>query len=289
MKMKKMFSVGLAAAMVMTTGLSAFASASDPFWTTYPNLTNYSNTDYNYTFPKGTAASQGLEVRGTDSTWVNYGYFTTALLDDITWSLVGGSNPDVSYIPTSSAGTQVGSDYTAKTTVSVANNADYGLAVVEAQNPVGGYMDFTIVVNPTSDIGPVSDVDVYAYNGSVGTSNLLASSTGATVNTNTVNSNIKYPSAMDAIAAVADSGTEFVVDNSWGSYILTSVKIGSTNYVNSSNTSGPAWIYRVYDADGDIKDISEKAGAEVLNVEEGETVVWVYGDYSYEFPATFPA
>lgn len=280
---KKLVALGLTAAMAVSTGLTAFAAASDPFWTTNPNLTNVNNTQYNYTITKGEAATKTLEVAAANASY-EAAYIPENLLSDVTWSMLDGSDTSITFSKTSSKGIEVGGNYAAKTSFTVPTSAEAGLSVIQANSPKG-YMDFTIVVNPASPSEAVNGVKVVAYSGSVDKANYITSNNNTTVKESTVDTDINYPSAMDAIAGVS---SKYDIDTSWGSPMISSVTFANgKTYSNAGNTG---WQYRVYGEDGFMAPISAVAGAEVFDVQEGDTVVWAFGAYgSVVFPEKFEA
>lgn len=279
-RFRKFATTGMAAAIMLSMGATSFAT---DFFTEYPNLTNY-NTDYNYTAEKGSGTKdQALMVQGATSNWYGTSLFNNlADADSINWNIVQGSTDAVSV--SKQAPESVANQFAAKGNATIDKSKNAGVAVVEATNKTNGYMDFTVVLNPTSAQQDVSGVNVRAYDASSGSFKFLKTSTG-NVSTSAVKSNINYPTAMDAISVVADS---FTYDVQWGSEFLKNVTINNKNYPYMENELG--WMYRVYDSTGTatpeqkMVDVSEKVGGETFDVESGQTVVWAYGDYSVQFP-----
>lgn len=279
-RFRKFATTGMAAAIMLSMGATSFAT---DFFTEYPNLTNY-NTDYNYTVEKGSGTKdQALMVQGATSNWYGTSLFNNlADADSINWNIVQGSTDAVSV--SKQAPESVANQFAAKGNATIDKSKNAGVAVVEATNKTNGYMDFTVVLNPTSAQQDVSGVNVRAYDASSGSFKFLKTSTG-NVSTSAVKSNINYPTAMDAISVVADS---FTYDVQWGSEFLKNVTINNKNYPYMENELG--WMYRVYDSTGTatseqkMVDVSEKVGGETFDVESGQTVVWAYGDYSVQFP-----
>lgn len=279
-RFRKFATTGMATAIMLFMGATSFAT---DFFTEYPNLTNY-NTDYNYTIQKGSVtAYQPLMVQGAKSNWYGTSLFNSlADANSINWDIVQGSTDAVSV--SKQAPESVGNQFAAKGKAKIDKSKNAGVAVVEATNKTNGYMDFTVVLNPRDVQQDVSGVNVRAYDASSGSFKFLKSNKGA-VSTSAVSSNINYPSAMDAIAVVADN---FVDDLQWGSKFLKNVNINNKDYPYMENELG--WMYRVYDCEGNatseqkMVDVSEKVGGETFDVELGQTVVWAYGGYSVQFP-----
>ena len=85
-----------------------------------------------------------------------------------------------------------------------------------------------------------------------------------TAETEKVDSDIKYPSAMDALKTLADSNC--TVEEQYGTNVVS--PIGT-----KTNVDFDGWQYRIYDASGAPVPISAKIGAETYEAKSGETVV----------------
>lgn len=287
MQIKKIKTFAVASALVLS--MAGVASATD-FFETYPNLTAY-NTNYTTTVTKSGSGREDVELRvqGATSNWYTTSLFDSATsVSNIKWSMVDGSNSAVSIDNANSiAESIVGEGYAAKKTATVDKTGNAGIAVVEAKNTKSGYtnsyMDFTVVVNPDNDnkIQTVSGVNVRAYDKTSGSFKFLKSASGV-VNTDNISSSINYPSAMDAIALVADEDG-FTYGTQYGTEFLKNVTIKDKDYAYKENTSG--WMYAVYDTSDKLVEISDKVGAESFDVKDGYTVVWAYvNGYYAEFP-----
>lgn len=287
MQIKKIKTFAVASALVLS--MAGVASATD-FFETYPNLTAY-NTNYTTTVTKSGSGREDVELRvqGATSNWYTTSLFDSATsVSNIKWSMVDGSNSAVSIDNANSiAESIVGEGYAAKKTATVDKTGNAGIAVVEATNTKSGYtnsyMDFTVVVNPDNDnkIQTVSGVNVRAYDKTSGSFKFLKSASGV-VNTDNISSSINYPSAMDAIALVADEDG-FTYGTQYGTEFLKNVTIKDKDYAYKENTSG--WMYAVYDTSDKLVEISDKVGAESFDVKDGYTVVWAYVNGYY---AGFP-
>ena len=287
MQIKKIKTFAVASALVLS--MAGVASATD-FFETYPNLTAY-NTNYTTTVTKSGSGREDVELRvqGATSNWYTTSLFDSATsVSNIKWSMVDGSNSAVSIDNANSiAESIVGEGYAAKKTATVDKTGNAGIAVVEAKNTKSGYtnsyMDFTVVVNPDNDnkIQTVSGVNVRAYDKTSGSFKFLKSASGV-VNTDNISSSINYPSAMDAIALVADEDG-FTYGTQYGTEFLKNVTIKDKDYAYKENTS--SWMYAVYDTSDKLVEISDKVGAESFDVKDGYTVVWAYVNGYY---AGFP-
>ena len=287
---KKLMALGIALAFSVAAAVPALAYAYDPFWASYPNLTPY-NSSYNYVIDQSSGGSQQISVQGLDANWTNTSLFTaTALADDINWSIT----PTVSNVTVTDNGHALVSPgkYRAPATVSVGSNAPYGPYYVEASNPVGGTLGFSFAVNPSTPQSSVN-ANVRIYNGGLGSSYLALSQTnvGVACNNVTTSAGINYPSAMDALAAVATvshytyGGSEYVSG-------VTFTPTGSSTTITLPDPDNPIsgyyWTYCVYDSNGNKVDLSYNIGSEVYAIDSGCTVVWVYGGW-VTFPSTLSA
>ena len=287
---KKLMALGIALAFSVAAAVPAFASSSDPFWTSYPNLTPY-NTAYNLVVGQGTSQTQPLMAQAIDGYWDEDSiclFPTSDLADDVTWSVI----PSSSGVSVTSGGSQqIGTEkYAAKTTATIAASAPYGPYYVKAAHPTNpyGYLGYTITLNPGTALDSVN-ANVRIYNGGFASSNLVLNEAGVDVAYNDINTGINYPSAMDALAAAsnivehsATNGSEFVES-------VTFTPIGATTPITLINDDDNYlyWVYCVYDANGNRIDLSYNVGSEVYNIGAGCTVVWYYGSWT-DFPDTLP-
>ena len=85
-----------------------------------------------------------------------------------------------------------------------------------------------------------------------------------TAETEKVDSDIKYPSAMDALKTLANSNC--TVEEQYGTNVVTAIG-------TKTNADFDGWQYRVYDASGALVPISAKIGADTYEAKSGETVV----------------
>lgn len=265
---KKIAALGLAATMTMAMGLTAFADSN------YPNITKYSN---NYNEVVAASGSASFKVCAVSSDWMSTRLFTEDEATSVGWSVVPGSVSGVSVTGAAFDEEQDGEyTYSSKGDVTVAANAETGVAVVEATKGTSS-MDFTVAVNPSS---PAADVNVNLRIYANGTK--LVDTSGA-VNYNNVPSDVKYPSAMDAVL-MAGGATAIETQEYGNSLQLKGATVNGTTYTNDNDTY-KYWGYCVYDASGNKVDITDIAGAEVYDIDAGSTVVWNYGTW-YTFPDT---
>lgn len=263
---KKIAALGLAATMTMAMGLTAFADSE------YPNITKYSN---NYNEVVEASGSASFEVCAVSSDWMTTRLFTADEAASVSWSVVPGSVSGVS-VGSVAKREVTGSNYafTSMGSVEVDEDAETGVAVVEATKGTSS-MDFTVAVNPAN---PAADVNVNLRIYANGTK--LVDTSGA-VNYNNVPSDVKYPSAMDAVL-MAGGATAIDKQEYGNSWQLKGATVNGTTYTNDNSTY-KYWTYCVYDASGAKVDITDIAGAEVYDIDADSTVVWNYGTW-YTFP-----
>ena len=281
--------LGLASAIMMSIGSLSFAVENDlsaedaTFFSNYPNLTSY-NTEYTFIYDKDSGdKSQILKVQAASPNWSPKLFDTITQANSISWNkIVGTSNAvtSVNKVNVTPDDIEGSGGFSAKANTTIDTSAEAGVTIVEATNGTyGGYMDFTVVINPI-DAQTQSGINVRAYDKTSGSFEFLASGTN-TVNSTTVSSNINYASAMDALGVI---GTDISAPISYGTPYLTSVTINDIPYI-AQGSSG--WMYAVYNVDGTLSSISNKVGAETFNVSEGQTVVWAYvNGYDAGFPNT---
>lgn len=289
---KKLMALGIALVFSVAAAVPAFASQDDPFWTNYPNLTPY-NTAYNLVVGQGSSQDQPLMARAIDASWSSSSitlFPTSDLADDVTWSVMPSSS-GVSV--TSSGYTAVGAEYAASTTASISASAAYGVYYINAAHPTNPYgnLGFTIAVNPSIAQDNVA-ANVRIYSEGLTADDLEVNKSNVSVACSNINTGINYPSAMDALAAVADSNGVWHT-TSGGSELVNGVTFtpdGSSTpkTLNNNSQTGKYWTYCVYDASGNKIDLSYNVGSEVYNIGAGCTVVWYYGSW-ITFPDTLPS
>lgn len=290
---KKLVAVVVALAFSVAAAVPVLAYAYDSFWTDYPYLTPY-NTAYNLVIGEGSSQEQPLMVQGWDGTNSNTSkslFPTSTPAEEVTWSVMS-EYPAV--IVTSSGSAYIDSEgkYAAKTTATIPAIAPYGPYYIRATHPTNsdGYTGFTITINP-SDPQLNMPTNVRIYNEGFTEDKLEVYATNVSVAYNNINTGINYPSAMDALAAVADAnGVTHVTNN--GSEMVTGVTYTPDEETtpvtwNNNTQTGKYWTYCVYDSNGNKIDLSSNVGAEVYNVSANNTVVWYYGSWT-DFPDTLP-
>lgn len=160
-KLKSLFAVIMAMAMMFAMSSVAFAA------TSYPNLTSY-ETDYTYTVTQGEEDYVVLQVVPATDLYVA-GTFTKAEAEAVTWATVAGSPAGVQVfeidgVQDKGAMEISGDTYSAYATIQIAADAEAGTASILATNPAtGATMNFTIVVEPATPAAPVSNIGYEVY------------------------------------------------------------------------------------------------------------------------------
>lgn len=295
MKEKGKKIIGLASAIMMSMGSLSFAATTEDndFITQYPNITAY-NAAYNFTYAQNSGnQNPDLKVIAADQYWsVIRPFDTEDTANSINWNVVSGSTDALTQVikqaPVSATYENYGgptyTGFAACAQATVDTTKTPGVAIAEATNNKGGYMDFTFVVNSTSKQN-MNNINVRAYDNTSGTLVGLKSASG-TVNPDSVETSINYASAMDSIALLTDT---YNAGEQYGTKFLQNVTINNTPYNYSQNEKG--WVYAVYNSDGTLNSVSEKVGGETFNVSAGQTVVWVFANYNpdYSVNVTFPS
>lgn len=286
--LKRVASVTLAGALVLSMGMPAKAATSDNLY-----MTKATNADSDWT---KTVQPGGEAVFYVGPAVLNsYGYYgytgfdsASDAADGVTWT--DAYNTDK--ISSASAGTEKIADdnYASTYTVKVADNATAGPIRVHAQRTgtttTENGCDFVVVVEGDTSRS-ASNVSVEIYDLMEDT---IASVTGgytvvaAQANTN----NLFYN---DANAAQTYATPANVMDNLLANSIVESVGVGY-GYVNSITFPGGeameggvntatneyyGWQYGVIGSDG-VYDANCKAiSASAYDLHDGDTVVWIYG------------
>ena len=90
-----------------------------------------------------------------------------------------------------------------------------------------------------------------------------------------VSSVIKYASALDA--AKSEANDLIIVGNGINLYV-TRITIGGVR-LGESTASDQRWSYRIYDSAGNVRNNSNKVGAEAAPASDNFHVVWAYGSW----------
>lgn len=287
---KKLLAVTLAAVMSFAVQAPAFAATDDP------NMTAY-ETQYTTTVNAGTADTVYLMAVPANSSYVATTFDTEADAAAVEWSVVAGSTAGVSVNENSVMGQDLGDGtIVSYAEVNVAANATPGAASIEAKNPeTGAAMNFTVVVNGTDTAK--NNITYKYYNQTDANTNIeLLTVFNMTVEGTNYYGNTSYPSALDGVTKTwqmtnnqEGSLKDKTIVNEYGTYVVKSLTFDGhdplTNYTDA-NYNYFGWQYRVYRG-GQKLAISELIGADECALQNGDTVIWKYGQYGVvSFPST---
>lgn len=258
--------------IIFSMGSAAFAAQTDLDWTSVPNLTTY-NMPFNQVVTQGENGYVEFKVQAADNNYRPLLFPSADYPKALKHSWMRqGVNGYVDDDVTSEIISAYPSGYVAKYGVRLSPNADIGANVLSIKSPVG-FLDLGLIVNP-SLAQPDANVNIRIYHDSVSADNNLVSVTKS-VNCDAFGSEVNYPTAIDSVASVAQI-PDNTAEHSVNAYI-TQLKVGETLYVGGVNYK--FWMYGVYGSDGNLKPISSKVGGEAYMIEDGDTVVWLYGTW----------
>ena len=243
----------------------------------YPNLTAY-ETDYTKTITKSNSTepvTYDLMVQGAAADWSSVGGMTETEAKDVQWKfLTDHEGVVLADLPEEEAVMPIDdNEYIAHAAIEVTPaTAKAGLVVLEAYNSLGGYSDFSILINnPAAQVTSVSNIKTYFYDATTkveGADKSLGSATCATVASNNFHGNSNYPSVLDCplawLTAPNTPVENYNITESYGSYMLKSIKFFNMEALSSgTSASDPGWQYRVYDGTtGAMKPVSVIVGAD---------------------------
>lgn len=258
--------------IIFSMGSVAFAAQTDLDWTSVPNLTTY-NMPFNQVVTQGENGYVEFKVQAADNNYRPLLFPSADYPKALKHSWMRqGVNGYVDDDVTSEIISAYPSGYVAKYGVRLSPNADIGANVLSIKSPVG-FLDLGLIVNP-SLAQPDANVNIRIYHDSVSADNNLVSEKRS-VSCTAFESEVNYPTAIDSAATTAKI-TEFTGGKTVNAYIK-SMKINNTDYVGGVNNK--FWMYGVYGSDGNLKPISSKVGGEAYMIEDGDTVVWLYGTW----------
>lgn len=280
-KLKSLFAVIMAMAMMFAMSSVALAA------TSYPNLTGY-DTNYAYNVSANEDSIITLKVVPATTSYAP-GAFTKEQAEAIEWGAALLSDEDMIFIaPVDPVAIDGG--YAAAAEVYVFAGATSGPNSFYAKNAEGNTMNFTVVVDGYA--APVTGIKAVYFDGDTE----KASASGMTVAAIDHYGDTEYPSVLDAVyqSRLATSAiSTYVINNSWGNYILQSLTFaGGTTLANESVEQADGtweymgWQYRVY-RNGELVAVSANIGADQFKLENNDVIVWKYGTYNIAFPESF--
>lgn len=279
-KMNKFVSMLLVVAMIFAMSITAFAATTDPHMTADAGQWTVSVTP---------GQSVTLYASPATSYYTASGFSNATDAMAVTWV---SSNTAIATVGTISAATvndassSLNGLLCSAAVVTVPTTATIGSCSIQATNPENGeYVNFTIVVNSnaTSD---VANITVYVPD--------LAGYSGFSAST--VNhSAAHFATPVDAMYALKNaSGSEFSFNDHTSypsdSYINDITCYGV--YLEDNYPDSMGWGYRVYRQNGNDSYLVADSAVIAVNafkLESNDTIVWLYGDYTYletAFPNT---
>jgi len=307
-QMKKSLVVLLTLVMMFAMNAAAFASNTDP------NFTKSGNTAYTYRVVQNSGSTVTLQVGPANSSWAFTGFSTAAEAANVTWSPQYGS--DLMSMGTPTVVDLGGGVFVNQIVLTTQSN--YGAYGIRATWNNGAStlptMDFTINVDPSTmqaaKTGITVDVQAPAAGGldkwnDINT-NITATPAGIST-TNPLYDTLAIQKYSTPFAALVSMFNANPTATNWKTFLNTSEFQSNGTYLYSltgytgydelgdvaltqaraaADMSG--WKYCVYRG-SDLHKIamSDTIGASGFALNNGDTVVWRYCDYTYTFPANY--
>ena len=281
---KKLTAAFLGILFVMSMSITSMAA--EP-WDSIPNLLPYPNkAEFNkvVTIPLVFPKTIELKVQGANAQYKPAMFTQKAYADSISYSIIPGSTGALKLKEKEKDSPNVSGGYISRQKVEVKANAKYGPCIVKASNNHGGYVDLGVIINPKLKKPDVNNVKIRYFNTKVDSSHLLKSIDGQSINCDNVDTDIKFPTALDTSKL---GTTEQKYANSSANTYLTSLTIKGHKYTNNPATY-IGWMYGVYGSNGVKKQMCNYVGGEGYRLEAGDIVVWGYGSWCM-LPETLPA
>ena len=174
-----------------------------------------------------------------------------------------------------------GSNYAAKSTVTVPKHLSYGPKMVNASIPGStgwnGSLDLGVVLNSKYKVFE-RKVKVSFYKGTPGKPGTvrLKKETVKKLSPDKVRTEIKYASALDA---AKEGATELKTEGSGINQYAKKITVGGMT-LEEDPVNHVGWNYRIYNNAGKVQNNSNKVGAEVASTSDNLHVVWAYGAWN---------
>ena len=227
--------------------------------------------------PNGTPQSVKLMVQGANINYLPEPFSATKAASVKFKAFDGVSVGSTSAVPISNNG----SNYAAKSTVTVPKHLSYGAKMVNASIPGStgwnGSLDLGVVLNSKKKIVE-RNVKVSFYNGTPGKPGTvrLKKETVKRLSPDKVITEIKFASALDA--AKGSAADIELVGSGINQYARKITVGGMTLTEDTVNHIG--WNYRIYNSAGNVQNNSNKVGAEIAPASDNLHVVWAYGAWN---------
>lgn len=290
---RKVLSMLLVIAMVIAMSVNALALEDG-----YIYLTNHTDTNYAYTVSSSDNSIIDLKVVPANDKYARSA-FTYEEAADIDWGYEELSDEDYIMI----AGldpVEIDGGYAAYAQVYVFEGAEVGPSSFYAINSYGNKMNFTVVVDGT-DSAKTGISCVYIDQPDATTNTELLTVRNMTVAGNEHYGLTQYPSALDGVLktwydtfnGTGNRMTDKEIGTDWEADVVKSMtfQVGNqtitrTNYT-TENYEYFGWQYRVY-RNGDLQPMSEMVGAGEFKLQNGDVVMWKFGQYGVvSFPGTY--
>lgn len=271
---RKIAAVGLTLSMVFSMGALAFASDTDPNMTNYqtPFTTVVTQADLENSGGQGVDVT--LQAGPADASWTFTGFSTENGAMQTYWGLVKDSTAgiDISLRAPKKVGP---GQYVSRQNVHVAADAAYGSASVEAIAPTGGFVNFTVLVNPTSP-QPASLASFEIYKDA---SVLPIASGSGSVAVGNYGSDRNFVTVADSLKTMKTAG--LISDYKADFGFLTSLTVKGEVYKPDYPTG---WQYRIYrlTSGKTYRPVGTSAviGIADINLKPGDIVQWRIGAYN---------
>lgn len=273
---RKVAAVGLTLSMVFSMGALAFASDTDP------NMTNY-KTPFTTVVSEDVLAGSGgqgvdvtLQAGPADASWTFTGFNSVTGANQTYWGVVQDSTKGItiSMMSPKKAGT---GRYASREKVHIPADAAPGSTSILARSVAGGFVNFTILVNPTDPQPEAVSAFFEIYDKGAEAVPLTSGSASASVDGYASDRN--FVTVADSLKAMKTSGLVSDYDADYG--FLKSLTVNGSVY---KPAYPEGWQYRVYRLSSGHTyrpvGVSAVVGIDDINLMPGDIVQWRIGSYN---------
>ena len=274
-KKNLLLSLVLSVVMIASMGLAAFAESG------VVNLLPYPNGQFNklVTYNNSKGNTETVSVQGANEKYEPLNFASEKEAMSVKFIGLDGVKASPKNTVTNHNGT-----LTANNKVSIPGGLDYGPVRVQAKLPNAsgwpGSIDLGLGLNPKSETKS-GKVTVEFYEEAVDSAHYLGGATVNKVGAKSFKSDINYPSAIDVTYVAAkkiNAVLSFKPETGINSYIKR-IDFANGKSLENKKDNSKGWYYGVYDSKGNLKQISQSVGAEVMNVNPGDKVIFAYGSW----------